>query len=380
MTQRRTDNSLFYSIVVLMFFGVVMIFSASSALVMPKLEMTHFLKMQLLWILIGLPVLLFFKRLDFLQLNKAKWAFGAIGLVVMLQVLAIVLDGRNHRWIRIGPIGIQPSELAKPALILFLAFFVTWKEKIINSGRYGIAPALMVLGLLFVSIGWGDLGTSIVLAITAGVVFLVAGLQWRAVGIAFSLLLVASIAFVCQPGKNYRVGRLVGWIDPDYTILNVIDPNDYVKKYVREASVAGDFSYQARQAKIAVGSGGVFGVGLMQSAQKLEFLPEAQTDCIYAIVGEELGLWGTTGVLFGFLTILWRGIRLAFVSRDQFGRFLALGITVCIIVQAFVNMTMVLGLIPTKGIPLPLISYGGSSLLSSLICLGMLLSVSEQSA
>ena len=340
--------------------------------------MTHFLKQQLLWLALGIPVLIIFKRLEYTELNKAQWAFGAVAIVVMLQAVAFFIDPKLHRWIRIAGFGLQPSELAKPALILFLAFFVTWKQRTINSSRYSIAPAAMVLGLLFVAIGWGDLGTSIVLAVTAGVMFFVAGLRWRAFGAAAALLLIATGVFVSQHG--YRVGRLVGFIDPEYRLLDIVDPNEHIKKFVRESSASGDFHYQAEQAKIAFGSGGVFGVGLMQSAQKLLFLPEAQTDCIYAVVGEELGLWGTTGVLFGFLIILWRGIRLAFIARDDFGRYLALGLTVCIIVQAFVNMTMVLDLLPTKGIPLPMISYGGSSLLSSLICLGMLLSVSEQAS
>ncbi len=379
MTHRRTDRVLFYTILALIFFGVIMVFSSSSAVAETRyrMEMTHFLKWQLIWLAISVPVLMFFKRLNYARLQTAQWAFGALGVAVFLQVIAVFVDGGTHRWIRFGGAGIQPSEFAKPALILFLAYFVSWKGRTINSARYSIAPAALVLGLLFLSIGIGDLGTALVLAITAGILFFVAGLSWRMVGAAGLLLAVAGTAFVVS--KGYRVGRIVGFVDPEFTILDRIDPGEHVKNYIRQSTNTGDYGYQARQAKIAMGSGGVLGLGLMQSHQKLMFLPEAQTDCIYAIVGEELGLWGATGVLMGFIVILWRGTRLFFVAPDDFGRYLALGVTVAITVQAFINMTMVLDMIPTKGIPLPMISYGGSSLLSTLASLGMLLSVSEQS-
>lgn len=379
MTHRRTDRVLFYTILALIFFGVIMVFSSSSAVAETRyrMEMTHFLKWQLIWLAISVPVLMSFKRLNYAKLQTAQWAFGALGLVVFLQVIAVFVDRGTHRWIRFGGAGIQPSELAKPALILFLAYFVSWKGRTINNARYSLAPAGLVLGLLFLSIGIGDLGTALVLALTAGILFFVAGLSWRMVGTAGLLLAVAGTAFVLS--KGYRVGRIVGFVDPEFTMLDRIDPGEHVKNYIRQSSNTGDYGYQARQAKIAIGSGGVLGMGLMQSHQKLMFLPEAQTDCIYAIVGEELGLWGATGVLMGFVVILWRGTRLYFVAPDDFGRYLALGVTVAITVQAFINMTMVLDMIPTKGIPLPMISYGGSSLLSTLVSLGMLLSVSEQS-
>ncbi len=379
MTHRHTDRVLFYTILSMVFFGVIMVFSSSSAVAETRyrLEMTHFLKQQLWWLLVSIPVLMIFKRIDFRKLETPQWAFGTLGLAVMLQVMACIFDRNTHRWVKLGGFHLQPSELAKPALILFLAYFVSRRSGTINNPRYSIAPAALVMGLLFFSIGLGDLGTAIVLAVTAGVLFFVAGLSWRVVALAGGLFLLAGTAFVAS--KGYRVGRVVGFLDPEFVVLDRMDPNGHIKNYMRQASTSGDYGYQARQAKLAVGSGGVLGLGLMQSHQKLSFLPEAQTDCIFAIVGEELGLWGTTGVLLGFLVILWRGTRLFFVAPDDFGRYLALGVTVSIIVQAFVNMTMVLDLIPTKGIPLPMISYGGSSLLSTLASLGMLLSVSEQS-
>ena len=170
---------------------------------------------------------------------------------------------------------------------------------------------------------------------------------------------------------------MISYFDPDYSKIEMIDTHGWVRAYVQRSTSVRDASYQPRQSKIAVGTGGVLGVGLMQGKQKLMFLPDAHTDFIYATVGEELGLWGTTAVLAGFLVILWRGARLFLHARDDFGKYLALGVTVSIVVQAFINMSVVLDMAPTKGFPLPMISFGGSSLLSTLMCLGMLLSVSE---
>jgi len=157
----------------------------------------------------------------------------------------------------------------------------------------------------------------------------------------------------------------------------LVDTHHSIRNYVQRSTTVRDASYQPRQSKIAVGTGGVLGVGLMQSKQKLMFLPEAHTDFIYATIGEELGLWGATAVLAGFIVVLWRGVRLYLLARDDFGRYLALGVTVSIVLQALINMTVVLDMAPTKGFPLPMISFGGSSLVSTLASLGMLLSVSE---
>jgi len=177
--------------------------------------------------------------------------------------------------------------------------------------------------------------------------------------------------------KPYRLNRMISYVDPEHKILSVIDPRGLIRTYAESSMAVRDPGYQVMQSKIAVGSGGVLGLGLMQSRQKLLFLPEAHNDFIYAVVSEELGLWGATGVLVGFLIILWRGLRLYWISPDDYGRYLALGVTVCIAFQAVFNMSVVLGIAPTKGIPLPMISYGGSSLLSTMVCLGILLSVSE---
>ena len=221
-----------------------------------------------------------------------------------------------------------------------------------------------------------DLGTAMVPVITAVIVFWVAGLEWK------YMLRVGADRRRCwswsrSSREGYRLGRVIAYVDPDYTKIEMIDPHGWVQSYVQRSTSVRDASYQPRQSKIAVGTGGVLGVGLMQGKQKLMFLPDAHTDFIYATVGEELGLWGSTAVLVGFLVILWRGARLFVLARDDFGKYLALGVTVSIVVQALINMSVVLDMAPTKGFPLPMISFGGSSLLSTLASLGMLLSVSE---
>jgi cell division protein FtsW len=177
--------------------------------------------------------------------------------------------------------------------------------------------------------------------------------------------------------KPYRVARVIGYVDPHYTLVDKINPGGQLKAYVHSSLATRDPAYQARQSKIAIGSGGTLGVGLMQGKQKLFYLPEAHTDFIYAVVGEELGLWGAMALLVGFFLILWRGFRLFWLAPDDFGKYLALGITASVVIQALINISVVLDMGPTKGIPLPMISYGGSSLLSTLASLGMLLSVSE---
>lgn len=192
------------------------------------------------------------------------------------------------------------------------------------------------------------------------------------VGAAAVLLVMVAIG-----SRGYRVGRIISYFDPDYSKIETIDTHHWVRNYVQRSTSVRDASYQPRQSKIAVGTGGVWGVGLMKSKQKLMFLPEAHTDFIYATIGEELGLWGSTAVLAAFLVVLWRGVRLYLLARDDFGRYLALGVTVSIVIQALINMTVVLDMAPTKGFPLPMISFGGSSLVSTLGSLGMLLSVSE---
>ena len=378
MAQRlKTDWTLFVTTVILVFFGLVMVYSASSIVADLKFHSSgYFLYRQVFWAGLSFFALMYFKKKNYRMLESPAWAFAPLGVVLTLLVVVYFMDGRQHRWLRAGPFSLQPSEFAKPALIIFLAWFVTQRLRAINT-RTTLLPAaltVMALGLMVVV---ADLGTAVVLVLTAATVFFVAGLHKKYVFIAIGAgLLLACVAVISKP---YRLGRIIGYVDPNYELLDTFDTNGTIKNYVHRSFSTRDPSYQVRQSKIAVGTGGVVGAGLMRGQQKLLYLPEAHTDFIYAVVGEELGLWGCSAVLLGFLVILWRGLRLFWVAPDDFGRYLALGVTVSIVAQAFINMSVVLDLAPTKGIPLPMISSGGSSLLSTLTSLGILLSVGEHS-
>ncbi len=377
MAQRiRTDWTLFITTVLMVSFGLVIVYSASSVVAELKFgSSAHFFIRQLGWAFISFLALMYFKRKDYRVLQNPGAAFACLGVVLAMLVAVYFLDARNHRWFRLGGLSLQPSEFAKPALAIFLAYFLTLRSRVIND-RHTLLPASMAIVMLALTVVIADLGTAVVLVLTAAVVFYVAGLDRRYfMGALAAGVLLAGVAVLLKP---YRLARIAGYLDPDYTLLDRIDPGGRIKNYLHQAAVgAHDPSYQARQSKIAVGAGGVLGVGLMQGKQKLLYLPEAHTDFIYAVVGEELGMWGCTALIAGFLIILWRGLRLFWVATDDFGRYLALGVTATIVIQAFINMSVVLDLAPTKGIPLPMISSGGSSLFSTLASLGMLLSVSE---
>jgi cell division protein FtsW len=376
MARLKTDWILFLTILATVAFGLVMVYSASSAIAELRNGVApyYFAVRQLVWAVVSFFVLMYFKRMDYRRLNTPAWAFSGLGIVLGMLVM-VYFFGTRHRWFRFAGLGsFQPSEFAKPALIVFLAYFLDRRARVINDRRtlqQGFVAVAMLAGVVVVA----DLGTALVPVITAVVVFWVAGLEKKYMiraGLIGAGLCVAAV--ISSP---YRLQRVIGYVDPDYTKIEKIDTSGRLRAWIQRSTTVRDTTYQPRQSKIAVGTGGVLGVGLTQGKQKLMFLPEADSDFIYATIGEELGLWGSTAVLSGFLVILWRGARLFLLARDDFGKYLALGVTVAIVVQAFMNMSVVLDMGPTKGFPLPMISLGGSSLLSTLTCLGMLLSVSE---
>jgi cell division protein FtsW len=379
----KTDWILFFTVIVMVCFGLVIVYSASSVMAELKFKTTwYFIARQIAWAIVAIAVLMYFKRLDYRKFDNPMWAFAPLGVVSGLLLLVFFI-GRRHRWLDLGPASLQPSEFAKPALIIFVAYFIALRLRSVNNSfrsinnRHTLGPAMLALGVLAATVVGPDLGTAIVLVLTAAVLFYVAGLDRRYLILAAAAgVLLAVVAVAAKP---YRLARVIGYVDPDYKVIDTINPGGEIKKYVQSSLAANDPTYQPRQSRIAVGSGGVTGLGLMQGKQKLLYLPEAHTDYIYAVVGEELGLLGALSILVGFLIILWRGLRLFFIAPDDFGRYLALGVTVSIVVQALINISVVLDIGPTKGIPLPMISYGGSSLLSTLTSLGLLLSVSEHS-
>ena len=379
MAQRlKTDWILFVTVLVMMSFGVLILYSASS--IMAQLDPRygsswHFVVRQVEWAAVAVAVMMTLKKTNYRKFQSPAVAFSAMSVALMLLAVVYFVDAAHHRWLRAGSVGVQPSELAKPALVIFLAFFVTWRARAINNPRYTLIPAALAVGLMILAVVIADLGTAVVLGAAAAAVFVVAGLEWRYCAIAAAVATVGVVIFIFA--EPYRIVRVVRFFDPEFKIIAKFDPQGKIRSRMEQSLVTRDTNYQLEQSRIAVGAGGPAGLGLTNGRQKLWYLPEAHTDFIYAVVAEELGLAGSVGLLLGFGVIFWRGLRAAFRMRDDFGRYLALGVTVVVVAQGFINMSVVLGMMPTKGIPLPMISYGGSSLLSTLALLGILMNVAE---
>jgi len=366
---RRLENDrwLFGVTLALCLLGAVMIYSASAVTADHQYGRSYiFLLRQSAWLLLGLLGMFALMRTDYRRLREPAVVYPTIFLVLLMLVGAFFLDKSHatHRWIRFGPIGIQPSELAKLAVVLYLAWFLDLKRRSSSSMEFrkedflhtilpAAGPILVCIVLILLQ---PDLGTSIDILIVAAAVLFVAGLSWKWLALAGAAAL--PVLYLLISHVSYRQARLMAFLDPGS------DPQG-----------AG---FQLLQSLIAVGSGGFTGVGLMESKQKLFYLPEAHTDFIYAVICEELGFIGAMIVIALFAVYGWRGLRAAFAAPDGFGRLLALGITAMVLCQALINFAVVLGMVPTKGIPLPFVSYGGSSLLVMLLATGVLLNISQQ--
>ena len=382
MSRLKTDKILFGAVLVILSFGVLMLYSASSW--MAKIDYGsswHFVVRQAEWAVLAIIAMMVLKTTPYRNFQNRAVAFSMLGVSFLLLVAVYFIDARHHRWMRFGSgglaswVGFQPSELAKPVLVIFLAFFVAWRGRAINNRRYTLFPAAMALGLLIGGVAMADLGTPILMGAAVVSVFFVAGLEMRYCFAVIAVGLLGVLVFIFA--EPYRLGRVVKFFDPDFKLISHFDPSGKIKARTEQTLRTRDTNYQLEQSEIALGAGGAFGVGLMNGRQKLLYLPFAHTDFIYAVVGEETGMLGAAGVLLAFLVVAWRGLRAAFRMSDDFGRYLALGITMMLIVQVPMNISVVLGMAPTKGIALPLISYGGSSLVGTLAMLGMLMNVSE---
>ena len=325
--------------------------------------------------LLGFVLLMLIGKGDYRKLGSPRWAFAGLSVIIFLLIL-VYFFGRQRRWLDLG-VSVQPSEFAKPALVVFLAWFVTIRSQSINH-PHTVWPATLALVALAGGVVVADFGTAIVLVATAAAVFYLAGLNCRYIVGALAMGTLLLTAALIQ--KPHRIKRILDFVDKDYKYLSLVDPQRKLLTRLEGNTQISDTTYQATQSRIAIGAGGMWGRGLMRSRQKLLFLPEAHTDFIYAILAEEAGLWGSALILAGFLVVLWRGYALFYTAPDEFGKYLAVGVTTTLVFQALLNMSVVLDLGPTKGIPLPLISFGGSSMLSSMISLGLLLSVSKRSA
>ncbi len=321
-------------------------------------EPARFLLRQLAWLGLGLLGLFVVTQVNYRRLCQPDLVFTAVFVVVALLVAVLFLEParQTHRWIRWGSFSVQPSELAKLVLILFLAYFLERRRHAVNDVSGTLLPAAAIsavfVGLVVVE---PDLGTGIVLGVIAGAVFFAAGMRIRY--LAYLALAAAPVVYFSIVRVPYRLARIRAFFDP--------------------ASDPQGSGFQMIQSLLAVGSGGITGVGLMEGKQKLFYLPEAHTDFIFAVVGEELGLIGTVAVVVLFAVFFWRGWNIAAQAPDGLGRLLAVGVTTMVVGQGLINLSVVVGLLPTKGLPLPFISYGGSDLLVMLLGVGLLLNISQ---
>jgi cell division protein FtsW len=353
------DKCLFGVTVTLVVIGVIMVFSASAVLASDKFHSPlYFLLRQGIWALLGLAGMSVLMHVDYRQYRRPLLIYTGLCVCAVLLGAVFLLD-KNHntyRWLRLGPLSFQPSELSKLFVVAYLAFFLEKRMGQINDWRHTLLPCLVVV-LPFVAliVAEPDLGTSVSIAIVAFILLFTAGLKYRyAAGAILSAIPVLFVLIYFYP---YRLNRVLVFLDP-----------------WKDPDKAG---YQITQSLMALGSGGLFGLGLMDGKQKLFFLPEPHTDFIFSVIGEERGLVGTISILLLFAVFLWRGLRLSLRASDPFGRYLGIGLTMMIVCQAFINMSVVTSLLPTKGIPLPFISSGGSSLLISLLGVGVLLNISQ---
>ena len=358
----KSDKLLFLSTLLLVGSSVVMVYSASAVLAMDRYEQPYyFLFKQVAWAVLGVCLLLGAMRIDYRTLKQPVVIWTALGLSTVALVAVLFGPSINgaRRWFGVAGVGVQPSEIAKVAVIIFVAAILERRMHRIDEVSYSLLPVAIVTGgvsgLILVE---PDFGTALTVLLIVGAMVFAAGLSYRyLLGFAVTL---TPLLYLVLASAEYRRRRLLVFLDP------WDDP-------------LGD-GFQIIQSLIAVGTGGVFGLGLMAGVQKLFYLPYPHTDFIYAVIAEETGLVGATVILLCFCVITWRGLRVAALAPDRFGALLALGLTAMVAFQAFVNISVVLGLLPTKGTPLPFVSNGGSSLLVNLMGMGVLLNISQHAS
>ncbi|MDQ3349586.1 MAG: putative lipid II flippase FtsW [Acidobacteriota bacterium] len=358
----KSDKLLFTATLLLVCTSVVMVYSSSAVLTLEKHQDPYlYLAKQATWALLGLLLVPIVMRVDYRTYRQPTFIWAGlvtVGLALVAVLFSQPVNGAS-RWLGIGPLGIQPSELAKIVVIVFIAALLERRMDRIAESPTALVPIAVVVGAIVgLILAEPDLGTAVTVLMIAAVMLFAAGIDYRYV--ATLLLAAAPALYVLVASSDYRTRRFTSFLNP-------------------WADPLGD-GYQMVQSMIAVGTGGVFGRGLMGGVQKLFFLPEPHNDFIYSVIAEELGLLGATMVVACFCVITWRGMRTAMRAPDRFGAFLAIGLTTMVAFQAFFNISVVLGLVPPKGIPLPFVSYGGSSLLINLIGMGMLLNVSQHAS
>ena len=340
--------------------GVVMIYSSSGIYAAQVLGSdTYFLNRHLLFLAMGLLFTFIFMTVDYRELRK--YAKPLIVLSVLLLILVLIPGiGKEsygaRRWFKLGPFNIQPSEFIKIAMLIYVADFLARKQNKIRDFLKGFLPLLLVVGFVcFLILKQPDLGNSVSLAVVVFIVMFIAGAQIKHLGIIF--LAALPVFYLLIARVPYRLARIMAFLDPWQDSQGI--------------------GFQLTQSQIALGSGGLTGVGLGKSMQKLFYLPAAHTDFILSIIGEEVGLIGTLSVVILFLILIAQGARIAKRTTDSFGFYLATGIVVMLGLQAVVNIGVSIGALPTKGLPLPFVSYGGSALIANLLAIGLLLNISR---
>ena len=363
--RKAYDHVLLFAIFMLIVISVVMVYSSSSVIALTEYnDSAFFMKRQLMWAIIGLVAMALTMRFDHRHLSNRRVMIVLL-LISLLVFGATLVPGLgrmingSRRWLRLGTLSFQPSELAKFMFIVYLSYFIAKKGDHIRDFKSGLVPAYVVTAVfLALAVLQPDFGSAMTFAGVAGIMLFAGGANVLHLGGT----ILASVPFiiVAVVHKSYRWKRITAFLNP-----------------WDDQSGSG---YQIIQSFLAFGSGGVFGRGLGEGRQKLLFLPERHSDFIYAVIGEELGLIGALAVIMLFLIILWRGVKIALAAEDPFSRFLALGITLLICLQGVINMAVVTGLLPTKGIALPLVSYGGSSLVITMAAMGVLLNISREAS
>jgi cell division protein FtsW len=355
------DKWIFFTTLALVVVGLVMVFSASAVVAQERYHSPYaFVGRQAGWALAGLLTMVALMSVDYSRYNSSRFIYPALSVTTILLVLVFFFrDSHNtHRWIRFGGLfTFQPSEIAKPVIILFLAWFLSTRLETIRDWRHTLLrAAIMPVVFMLLIVKQPDLGTALVVGGVAAMMLLLAGMEWKylALAVAAALPPLAALLFWVP----WRRARMLAFLHPS------LDPQG-----------AG---FHINQSLIAVGTGGLMGRGYMEGMQKLFYLPEAYTDFIYANIAEELGFLGSMLILVLFIVLGYRGLRTAFRSTDPFARLTAFGLTTAILLQAFFNISVVLSLLPTKGLPLPFISSGGTSLFFTLAGIGILLNISKK--
>jgi cell division protein FtsW len=357
-----SDKVLLFTAGALTIFGLLMVYNASSVAAASEYGMSFyvFLK-QLLYAGVGFAGLFYLMNFDYHKWSRQKAIVAVLALCALALVFVMTQPPVNgaRRWIRIGGLmSLQPSEPTKLAVIVFIAAYLSKYEGEINQWKRRLMPLLLITGFFAGIIAIEpDLGQALCICFIAAVMLFVAGLSWKYYATAAAL--AVPLFYISVMSVSYRWDRITTFLDP-----------------YRDPQGSG---WQTIQSLTAVGSGGLTGLGLGAGKQKLFFLPEASSDFIFAVIGEELGMLGTCLIMCAFLVYFFRGMKIVIRSTDRFGFYLALGITCMVALQALVNISMVLALIPTKGIALPFISQGGSSLLLNLLATGILLNLSYRS-